>query len=69
MTTYVSFVFLIVLVCARGADAQESRADTLKQAREEKQQAVAPYEPGMLETCSRPSSEAACRSSPVTGCI
>ena len=50
MTTYVSFVFLIVLVCARGADAQESRADTLKQAREEKQQAVAPYEPSMLET-------------------
>ncbi len=50
MTIYVSFVFLIVLVCARGADAQESRAETLKQAREEKQQAVTPYEPGMLET-------------------
>ena len=40
MTTYLSFVLLIVLVCAGGADAQESRADTLKQAREEKQQAV-----------------------------
>ncbi len=49
MTTYRSFVFLIVLVCARGVVAQESRADTLKQAREEKQQAVVPYDPGMLE--------------------
>jgi hypothetical protein len=49
MISYVSFVLLIVLACARGADAQESRAETLKQAREEKQQAVAPYEPNMLE--------------------
>lgn len=49
MTTCLSFVLLIVLICARGADAQESRADTLKQAREAKQQAVAPYEPTMLE--------------------
>jgi len=50
MTNCVSLVFLMVLVFARGADAQESRADTLKQAREEKQQAVVPYDPGMLET-------------------
>ena len=49
MTRYVSFVLLIVLVCARSADAQESRAETLKKAREEKQQAVVPYDPGMLE--------------------
>ena len=49
MTTCVSFVLLIVLICARGADAQESRADTLKQAREEKQQTVEPYEPSMIE--------------------
>jgi hypothetical protein len=50
MTTYVSIVFLIVLLCARGVDAQESRAETLKQAREEKQKALAPHEPSMLET-------------------
>jgi hypothetical protein len=49
MTSYVRFVLLIVLICARGAEAQESRAETLKQAREEKQQAAAPYDPGMLE--------------------
>ena len=53
MTTCLSFVLLIVLICARGADAQESRADTLKQAREAKQQAVAPYEPTMLERVLR----------------
>ena len=49
MTTYVSFVLLIVLTFVRGADAQETRADTLRQAREEKQQSVAPYDPNMLE--------------------
>jgi hypothetical protein len=50
MIAYVSYALLIVLACARGADAQESRAETLKQAREEKQKAAVPYEPGMLET-------------------
>jgi hypothetical protein len=50
MSSYVGFVLLIVLVCGRGAAAQETRADTLKQAREEKQQQAAPYEPNMLET-------------------
>ena len=50
MTTHISLVLLALLVCPRGADAQESRAETLKQAREEKQQAVVPYDPGMVET-------------------
>lgn len=50
MTAYFRFVLLIVLSFARVASAQDSRADVLKQAREEKQQAAAPYEPGMLET-------------------
>lgn len=35
---------------AEVARAQETRAETLKQAREEKEQAAEPYQPGMLET-------------------
>jgi hypothetical protein len=49
MTTYVYVVLLLLLVCVRGAAAQETRAEALKQAREEKQQAMTPYEPKMLE--------------------
>ena len=49
MTTHMRYVLLIMLVCARAAAAQETRADTLRQAREEKQQAAKPYEPNMLE--------------------
>ncbi|HEX8028159.1 MAG TPA: hypothetical protein VF491_06850, partial [Vicinamibacterales bacterium] len=49
MPTYISVAFLVILACADGAIAQETRAEANRQAREEKQQALTPYEPNMLE--------------------
>jgi hypothetical protein len=45
-----AIVLVLTIVAANPAAAQETRAGRLRQAREEKQQALAPYEPGVLET-------------------
>ncbi|MQA30771.1 MAG: BamA/TamA family outer membrane protein [Luteitalea sp.] len=47
---YIAFLFLTSLTFAGVAGAQESRAEALRQEREEKQRTAQPYDPNTLET-------------------
>lgn len=47
---YIALLLLTSLTCVAVAHAQETRAEALKQEREDKEQAAKPYEPSVLET-------------------
>jgi surface antigen Omp85-like protein len=49
MTRHAAFFMVATLACGPTATAQETRAESLRQEREEKQRAVEPYEAGFLE--------------------
>ena len=50
---YLSLLLLTSFACIGVAHAQESRADLLRQAREQKQKALEPYDANALETTLR----------------
>ena len=50
---YLSLLLLTSFACIGVAHAQESRADSLRQAREQKQEALQPYDANALETALR----------------